>query len=80
MAYWVWENRRSPEGHKARIHLSGCGQCNNGKGKHPKAGEADEIRGWRGPFFTEDEALDFARKTGGNVSACKQCLRDMQIR
>ena len=57
--------------HKARVHFSDRGFCNNGKGIHPDAGTNNGR--WLGPFPTLDEALHAAQATGEPVSKCRFC-------
>lgn len=68
MTYHVYENWTV---HKAKIHLSDCSFCNNGKGIHPDAGTSNGR--WLGPFATLDAALRAAQATGEPISKCKFC-------
>jgi len=68
MTYYVYENWTV---HKAKVHLSDCGYCNDGKGIHPDAGPYNGR--WHGPFATLDEAVRVAQMTGEPVSKCKVC-------
>lgn len=72
MTYHVYENWVA-EGHKARIHRSDCGYCNNGRGFHP--GASSRNGRWHGAFLSLSEAKEAATRTGGNVSFCKHCIR-----
>jgi hypothetical protein len=49
MNYWVYENWTAE--HKAVIHRSDCGNCNDGHGCHPNP-LGNRNGKWRGPFVT----------------------------
>ena len=70
MSFWVYENKIR---NRARIHVSDCRYCNNGKGVGGAADnvEADE---WHGPFETFPEADAKANSLGRkDVAACGAC-------
>ena len=70
MSYWVYENWRA-HGHRATVHRSECGHCNDGAGQHGGT-RADNGR-WLGPFNTAEEAGSAARATGGTDRRCRSC-------
>jgi hypothetical protein len=70
MNFYVYENWVA-EGHKARIHKGSCGDCHEGKGKHPGASNKNGM--WHGPFKSLTEAQKAAERTGGHISYCKHC-------
>jgi len=72
MSYHVYENWRA-QGHYAKVHLSHCGQCKNGQGTHPGAGNSNGK--WHGPFVSLNEATVAAHKASRIVSNCQHCLK-----
>ena len=56
------------------IHHHDCGDYNNGKGKQPASGTADD--GWEGPFQTYQDA----KNTADKISKIKNlpCSTDCQ--
>jgi len=73
MDYYVYENWQAGP-HKARIHISSCRFCNNGKGIHNT--DSEEHGKWHGPFLTYEETLQAAIKTGGEVTECQNCCKN----
>ena len=70
MSFWVYENKIR---NRARIHVSDCRYCNNGKGV---GGAADNVEAdvWHGPFKTYPEAETKANTLGRkDVAACGAC-------
>lgn len=72
ISYHVYENWRA-QGHYAKVHLSHCGQCKNGQGTHPGAGNSNGK--WHGPFASLNEATAAAHKASRVVSNCQHCLK-----
>ncbi len=69
--YWAYENSKN-NGHRVRIHRTGCIHC-------MFEGQTGPIvlgpgRRWHGPFEDLDSATSFAQKTGGKVEQCRICL------
>ena len=58
MSYWVDENLRA-NGHRATVHRSECGHCNDGNGQG--GGTRSDNGQWLGPFVTVEEAAAAAR-------------------
>lgn len=69
MSYWVYEDDPT---NRVRIHKSECTYCNDGEGI--KGSRLTDNR-WHGPFQTEQEAIDRARRTGRrDAKGCGVCL------
>ncbi len=67
--YWVYENWTNKI---ARIHVSNCSYCNNGRGIHEDSSTRNGQ--WFGAYDTRDLALEAAKATGQpDVRACKIC-------
>ena len=70
MSYHIYENWVA-HGHSARVHLSECPFCNDGKGIHPNV--SDDNGRWHWPFKTLLEATLFAQIAGCTVFKCRCC-------
>jgi hypothetical protein len=68
--YWVFVDRPT---RKAKLHLTDCGACRNGRGMH---GHQRAQCWWRG-FRTRKEAWDYATTEAGKMrttpSPCGLC-------
>jgi 4-hydroxy-tetrahydrodipicolinate synthase len=68
--FYIYENWHAGP-HKAVLHRSTCGQCNNGKGR-PSGHDANHAR-WHGPYATVAEARATSQQMAGVLirSECK---------
>ncbi len=64
MSYYVYENWTAE--HKAVIHRSSCGNCNEGRGCHENL-LGNKNGKWHGPFVSLEKARRVAENTGKPV-------------
>jgi hypothetical protein len=69
-SYWVYENWRA-HGHRATIHRSDCGFCNDGTGVHG-GGQTSNGR-WHGRFTSAGEARSAVASRVVTIRDCRWC-------
>lgn len=67
--YFNWQDKP----HNGILHLSSCGDCNNGQGKNKSKIEGQNGV-WVGAFATAELGESFANRIGITLEACAVCL------
>ena len=72
MKYYVYEDVLQ---RRARIHVSHCGHCQDGRGK-TRLGPVSQTGVWHGPFASWTASRAAAKALGHvDVRACQACCR-----
>jgi hypothetical protein len=69
--FWAYENWVAA-GHRATVHRSECGFCNDGVGAHG-GGQTRNGR-WLGRFPSPEAAKAEAERAGAEVRDCSRCM------
>lgn len=66
--YYIYENWTHD---RARIHVGGCGYCNDGRGT--QAGSSPRNGKWHGPLSRNDAFLLATKLKRADTKACPNC-------
>jgi len=72
--YWVYLDLIRK---RCTVHTGTCPYCNRGRGFHHLVSGRTGGE-WSGPFFTIDEAMDFARGLERPIHPCSNCMDGME--